>query len=116
MARYSKEFKEEVVQYYHDHEGLGYLSVARTFDIPSDETVRIWVKKKEKDGEKAFDPKPRGRNSNEYKKRVKIKKKTEPINTDEWENPRDVAERIAFLEAENAYLKKLLMLRKVGKD
>ncbi|MBM7573741.1 transposase-like protein, partial [Aquibacillus albus] len=32
--RYTKEFKEKVVQYYHDHEGLGYLSVARTFNIP----------------------------------------------------------------------------------
>ena len=27
----SKEFKLEVVQFYFDHEGLGYLSVAREF-------------------------------------------------------------------------------------
>lgn len=113
---YSKEFKEQVVNYYFEHEGLGYLSVARTFDIPSDETVRAWVKKKEADGDQAFDPKPRGRNSEKFKKKGKIKKKTGPISTDEWENPEDSAERIAFLEAENAYLKKLLMLRKEERD
>jgi len=112
--RYSKEFKEKVVQYYHDHEGLGYLSVARTFDIPSDETVRIWIKKKEKDGDKAFDPKPRGKRTKEARER--IKKKTVPISTEEWEDPKDIVERMAFLEAENAYLKKLLMLRKEGKS
>ncbi|GAE95340.1 mobile element protein [Gracilibacillus boraciitolerans JCM 21714] len=112
--RYSREFKEEVVQYYHDHEGLGYLSVARAFDIPSDETVRIWIKKKEKDGDNAFAPKSRGKRTHEVKKR--IKKKSAPISTEEWEDPRDIVERMAFLEAENAYLKKLLMLRKEGRS
>ncbi|MBM7570710.1 transposase [Aquibacillus albus] len=112
--RYTKEFKEKVVQYYYDHEGLGYLSVARTFDIPSDETVRKWVKKVEKEGSEAFATKPRKRRKKEV--REKIKKKTEPISTDDWEDPKDLVERIAFLEAENAYLKKLVMLRKEGKS
>ncbi|CQR46299.1 Transposase [Paraliobacillus sp. PM-2] len=110
--RYSKEFKEKVVQYYHDHEGLGYLSVARVFDIPSDETVRTWIKKVEKEGSNAFDSKPR---KSKIERKKQIKKNTKPISADKWEDPKTMAERIAFLEAENAYIKKLIQLREEGK-
>ena len=58
MGKYSKEFKLEVVQFYFDHKGLGYLTVAREFDVPSDETVRRWIKKYEAEGESAFNLKP----------------------------------------------------------
>lgn len=110
--RYSKAFKKKVVQYYHDHEGLGYLSVARAFDLPCDETVRTWVKKVEKEGSNAFDSKPKKR---KIERKKHIKKKTKPISTGEWEDPKTMAERIAFLEAENAYIKKLIQLREEGK-
>jgi transposase-like protein len=109
--KYSKEFKEEVVAHYQAHPGLGYLSVARIFDIPSDETVRNWVKQKEQEGDLAFLPKARIR-----KDRDDIKKRSQPISSDEWEDPKDMQERIAFLEAENAYLKKLIALRKGEND
>ena len=108
---YSKTFKEKVVQFYHDHPGLGYLSVAREFQIPSPETVRKWIKEKEAKGEQAFSNKRKKRSSN----KSEIKKQTAPVSTGSWTDPKDKDERIAFLEAENAYLKKLMALRK-GED
>lgn len=109
--RYSKEFKEEVVRYYEDHPELGYLSLARIFDIPSDESVRRWVKEKQARGDEAFNPKPK----KDLTKR-KVKRKTQEISSDYWEEPKEANERIAFLEAENAYLKKLIALRKEGSN
>lgn len=106
--RYTKDFKEEVVQYYNDHPGLGYLSLARIFDLPSDESVRRWVKEKQARGDQAFTPRPKKAKT----QKKNTKRKTKPISTERWEDPQEVNERMAFLEAENAYLKKLLALRK----
>lgn len=106
--RYTKEFKEKVVKYYFDHPGLGYLSVAREFNISSDESVRRWVKTKEAEGDQAFLPKkPKSKS-----RKKKVQKPTSILSTENWDNPKDAQERIAFLEAENAYLKKLVVLRK----
>ncbi|MGA9288513.1 MAG: transposase [Anaerobacillus sp.] len=112
MGKYSKEFKEEIVQYYHDHPELGYLSIARIYDIPSDESVRRWIKEKEERGAQAFTPRPKS----EKPTKKNVKKRTEVISTEQWEEPREANERVAFLEAENAYLKKLIALRKEGSN
>ncbi|MFD0954734.1 transposase [Virgibacillus natechei] len=112
QKRYSKEFKNKVVQYYNDNPGLGYLSLARFFDISSDESVRRWVKEKQSRGDEAFTPIPKNTNT----KKKNTKRKTNEISTDRWEDPQESNERIAFLEAENAYLKKLIALRKGDSD
>ncbi|MCQ6277047.1 hypothetical protein JMM81_19405 [Bacillus sp. V3B] len=69
------------------------------------------MKEKEARGDEAFNPKPRKNPT-----KGKIKRKTPEISSEYWEDPKDANERIAFLEAENAYLKKLLALRKEGSD
>lgn len=102
MKHYTKDFKIKVVTFYDEHPELGYLSVAREFGIKSDETVRTWVKKYQAHGEKAFDLRY-GRAKGSTKKRSS------------WEDPKTAQERVAFLEAENAYLKKLIDLRREGK-
>ena len=101
MGKYSKEFKLEVVQFYFDHEGLSYLSVAREFDVPSNETVRRWIKKYEAEGESAFNLKTT--KSNERKKKPGAAKSKEPISLEE---------EVKLLRAEVDYLKKLSSLRK----
>lgn len=95
MTRYSNEFKLKVVQYYNDHPEFGYLSVAREFNIPSDETVRNWIKLYQAHGEEGF---------------VRKVFKPHPKHSS-WMDPKTAQERIAYLEAENAYLKKLAELR-----
>lgn len=101
MSKYSKEFKLEVVKYYFDHEGLGYLSVSREFNIPSDETVRRWIKKYEAEGESAF-------NHKSVNQKTK-KKKLNPANSGE---SLSLEEEVKRLRAEVDYLKKLSSLRK----
>ncbi|WP_162356986.1 transposase [Metabacillus mangrovi] len=103
MKKYTEEMKKEVVQFYHDHPELGYLSVAREFGIPSDESVRRWVKKaqvedREKSDKKAGEASP--------------EKKTRRCLPSGWPQPRTALEEKALTDAENAYLKKLLELRK----
>ncbi|WLR50829.1 transposase [Bacillus tianshenii] len=71
--RYSKEFKEEIVQYYEEHPELGYLSIARIFDLPSDESVRRWVKQKQAHGDEAFKLKPRKKAATSPRKKIKKK-------------------------------------------
>lgn len=99
MKQYPTELKLKVVQFYDEHPELGYLSVAREFDIPSDETVRGWVKLHQAHGEEGLGPQKRAKHN--YPKRSS------------WIDPKTAQERIAYLEAENAYLKKLMELRKV---
>lgn len=52
MAKYSSELKLEVVNYY--LKGNGYEVTAKHFGIPAFDTVRKWVKKYEKHGEKGL--------------------------------------------------------------
>ena len=99
IKKYSKEFKLQVVKFYDEHPELGYLSVSREFNIPSDETVRKWVKLYQAHGEAGLE-----------------KIRTTPCKNHKrssWMDPQTAQERIAYLEAENDYLKKLMLLRKV---
>ncbi|MBS2970758.1 transposase [Metabacillus sp. KIGAM252] len=101
MKKYSAEYKKKVIKFYHDHADLGYLSVAREFGIPSDETVRRWIKKDQMKEE----PKPE-------KQQGQTTRRCLPSG---WPKPRTLMEEKAFSDAENAYLKKLLALRKEGR-
>lgn len=92
--------KEEVVKYYDDHPELEYLSLARIFDIPSDESVRRWVKEKQARGDDAFNPKPR-MNSN----KGKIKRNA-GISSDYWEESKEANESIAFFRGGECLFKK----------
>lgn len=48
MSKYSSEFKLRVVQYY--LKGYGYVETAKHFNIPSDTTVLMWVRKYQEHG------------------------------------------------------------------
>ena len=53
MAKYSCEFKKEVVQAYLDGKG-GYVYLAKQYNIPDDELVRRWVKAYQKLGKEGL--------------------------------------------------------------
>lgn len=50
MLKYPKEFKLEVVKYYLES-GMGYLRVAKHFNMPSSVTVLNWVRRYKEHGE-----------------------------------------------------------------
>ena len=53
MSKYSNNLKLEVVQYYFSNH-CGYGLTAEHFNIPSATTVKKWVKKYEKHGDKGL--------------------------------------------------------------
>ncbi len=62
MAKYSLEFKYKVVQEYLEG-GIGYLALAKKYNIPSNRSIRTWVKAYETLG---IDGIKRSRKNNNY--------------------------------------------------
>ena len=69
MAKYSNEFKLEVVKYYNEQH-CGYRCVANKFNIPSMTTVKKWVKKYSEHGEKGLLKNLKSSYSGEFKQNV----------------------------------------------
>ncbi len=98
--QYSFEIKKEVVQRH--LAGETKMNLAREFDLSSDQLVSHWSWKWRKGGDEALKPKPKGR--------PKGSAAPKPLTEEE-----KLRRRIARLEAENAYLKKLRDLRNQGR-
>ena len=98
--QYSFEIKKEVVQRH--LAGETRMDLAREFGLSSDILVRDWARKWRKGGDEALKPKPKGR--------PKGSAAPKPLTEEE-----KLRRRIARLEAENAYLKKLRDLRNQGR-
>ncbi|SQI19373.1 transposase IS3517 [Corynebacterium jeikeium] len=94
--QYSFEIKKEVVERH--LAGETRMDLAREFGLSSDILVRDWARKWRKGGDEALKPKPKGR--------PKGSAAPKPLTEEE-----KLRRRIARLEAENAYLKKLRDLR-----
>ncbi|MGJ4169052.1 helix-turn-helix domain-containing protein, partial [Corynebacterium macclintockiae] len=97
--QYSFEIKKEVVERH--LAGETRMDLAREFGLSSDILVRDWARKWRKGGDEALKPKPKGR--------PKGSAAPKPLTEEE-----KLRRRIARLEAENAYLKKLRDLRNQG--
>lgn len=98
--QYSFEIKKEVVQRH--LAGETRMDLAHEFGLSSDQLVKDWVWKWRKGGDEALKPKPKGR--------PKGSAVPKPLTEEE-----KLRRRIARLEAENAYLKKLRDLRNQGR-
>lgn len=94
---YSPDFKQKVLEHRWQH-GLSLKEMATLFAIPNNSTIRQWGKQYLAYGKSGLPPK-KGRPSMKYKPK-KRKQKPEPTYLEQLE-----AES-AFLEIENAFLKK----------
>ena len=92
---YSKEFKLEAVRMYNE-QGMGKKTITKELGVKDPKTVREWIRKYEKFGESAFDPKTKVNNKHAHDaKRGRPKKDKESLE-----------ERVKRLEIENEILKK----------
>ena len=98
--QYSFEVKKEVV--HRRLAGETKMDLAREFGLSSDQLVTSWSWEWRKGGDEALKPKPKGR--------PKGSAVPKPLTEEE-----KLRRRIARLEAENAYLKKLRDLRNQGR-
>ena len=98
--QYTFEVKKEVVQRY--LAGETKMDLAREFNLSSDQLVSYWSRQWRNGGDEALKPKPKGR--------PKGSAAPKPLTEEE-----KLRRRIARLEAENAYLKKLRDLRNQGR-
>lgn len=98
--QYSFEIKKEVVQRH--LAGETKMDLAREFGLSSDQLVTSWSWEWRNGGDEALKPKPKGR--------PKGSAAPKPLTEEE-----KLRRRIARLEAENAYLKKLRDLRNQGR-
>ena len=97
---YSVEFKLSVIKYIREN-SLSFFKAAIKFGIPDDSSVRNWVRIYNEHGESGFIQGNRYRDKNmNSKKKFKLNEKTKE----------ELIERLVYLEAENAYLKKLQAL------
>ncbi|WP_415874052.1 IS3 family transposase [Corynebacterium jeikeium] len=90
--QYSFEFKKEVVERHLSGETK--MNLAREFNLSSDQLVSYWSRQWRKGGDEALKPKPKGR--------PKGSAAPKPLTEEE-----KLRRRIARLEAENAYPKKI---------
>ncbi|MGJ4094133.1 IS3 family transposase [Corynebacterium macclintockiae] len=97
--QYSFEVKKEVVQRY--LAGETKMDLAREFGLSSDQLVSYWSRQWRNGGDEALKPKPKGR--------PKGSAAPKPLTEEE-----KLRRRIARLEAENAYFKKIAGLEESG--
>lgn len=94
-SKYSYEVKKEVVERF--LAGESKMVLAAEFELSSQQLVTSWVRSWRAGGDDALKPKPKGRRAGAVK---------QPLTEEE-----KLRRRVKFLEAENAYLKKLRDLR-----
>lgn len=100
-STYSKAFKLKVLQII-ERENLSINEAARKFNIGSKSSIFTWQQNYEKKGILGLENQPRGRPKTMSNYKRKKKKTGKPLTREE-----ELLERIYYLEAENAILKKL---------
>ena len=84
MPKYTSEFKLEVVKYYNEQH-CGYQCTASKFNIPSQTTVKKWVKKYNEHGEKGLLKNFKSSYSGEFKQNVIEYMHKNHLSAQEWE-------------------------------
>lgn len=103
-ARHSQDFKFHVIQSMLA-DGLSLQDAAQQFHIRQKETIRQWLLRYEEHGIDGLKPKPKGR-SRPMPKQPQVK----PTQADRAKSSEELLEELAYLRAENAFLKKLRAL------
>ena len=98
---YTKEFKLKVIQII-KRKNLSISEAARKFNIGAKSSILTWQRNYEKNGILGLENKPKGRPKTMSNYKRKKKKTGKPLTREE-----ELMERIYYLEAENAILKKL---------
>lgn len=99
---YSIEFKLQAVQMILD--GQSIQETSKQFDIKSNSQLVVWLRQYNEQGIEGLKPKPKGRAKRMPKpKSLKIK----PNQADSDKTHNELLEELAYLRAENAFLKKL---------
>lgn len=108
--QYSKQFKLEVLSTI-EKENLSLREAARRFNIAADSSIIAWRRNYGRSGILGLENRPRGRpkTMSDYKR--KKRKSNKPLTREE-----ELLERIYYLEAENAVLKKLEALSQEKKN
>lgn len=105
---HSADFKYQVVLSV-IQEGLSTHDTAQKFNLKQRATVSIWLKQYREHGIDGLKPKPKGRRSNMPSS---APPQPEPVNkSDRDKTQEELLEELAYLRAENAYLKKRRALR-----
>ena len=107
--RYSLDFKVNVLQAI-DKEGLSLKEAARRFNIAAESSILNWQRLYRKNGILGLKSKALGRPPNMEKPEKKKKKDAKPLTREE-----QLLKEVAYLRAENAYLKKLEALVRARK-
>jgi transposase len=109
-TQYSKHFKLNVLSII-EKENLSLKEAARRFNIAAESSILTWQRNYEKNGILGLENRPRGRpkTMSDYKR--KKRKSNKPLTREE-----ELLERIYYLEAENAVLKKLEALSREKKN
>ena len=106
-SNYSVEFKQEVVLCM-INEGLSSREIVKRFKLKERQMVMNWLRQFEENGIEGLKPKPRGRPKEMPKpKRANTKHDKE----DRDKTQKQLLEELAYLRAENAFLKKRRALR-----
>ena len=97
--KYSKELKLKVINEYFEGES-SIIGLARKYEISDDSIIHRWIKRYQEEGPTYFEIEHRGRGS------TGRPRKDNPVNLESMTKD----ERLAYLEMENAILKKLKAL------
>lgn len=113
MAKYSFEFKKQIILEYLSGEG-GSCFLAKKYGVPQEKMIRNWINSYKEFGPDALRPKKKGRKKT-LDSRNKIKtviQSTEAIQVDtSTEHIKELEDELLKLRIENAYLKELRRLR-----
>ena len=104
-SQYSADFKHSVLQHMWDN-GLSYRQTAAVFNIPKDSSIGDWERRYKSGGIENLVSR---RRTNGHMKSPTTKPASKPPGED-TRTHKELLERLAYLEAENAYLKKLKAL------
>lgn len=100
-THYTKDFKLKILSVI-EKENLSLKEASRRFNIPAESSILSWQRNYKKNGILGLENRPRGRPKTMSNYKRKKKKTGKPLTREE-----ELLERIYYLEAENAILKKL---------
>ena len=108
-THYTKDFKLKILSVI-EKENLSLKEASRRFNIPAESSILSWQRNYKKNGILGLENRPRGRPKTMSNYKRKKKKTGKPLTREE-----ELLERIYYLEAENAILKKVRRLNS-GKE
>ena len=100
-THYTKDFKLKILSVI-EKENLSLKEASRRFNIPAESSILSWQRNYKKNGILGLENRPRGRPKTMSNYKRKKKKTGKPLTREE-----ELLERIYYLEAQNAILKKL---------